>query len=150
MASYRKALALRPNYADAYCNVGNILRDADHLEDAVANYKRAIAIDPNLADAINNLGSALMMLGHLRSAISLFQKAVALKPDYAEAHRNLGLAFLLQGNWKEGWEEFEWRFRCNAKLFVWRTPAIAMWRGENLQGKSIFVYPEQGLSLIHI
>ena len=64
-------------------------------------------------------------------------------PEDPEAHWNLCLAFLLQGNWKEGWEKFEWRFKRTRKK--WRTPPLTMWTGSRLEGKSIFVYPEQGV-----
>ena len=72
-----------------------------------------------------------MKLGDLASAITCYHKAISLMPKDPEAHWNLSLAFLLQGNWKEGWEEFDWRLQRqdDNELCQWRTPAIAMWTG---------------------
>ena len=59
LASYDKAIALKPDYAEAYSNRGNALRDLKRLEDALASYDKAIALKPDFAEAYNNRGNAL-------------------------------------------------------------------------------------------
>ena len=91
IAAYRKAIALKPDYAEAYCDLGAVLGSKGHLEEAIAAYRQATALKPDFPEAYDNLGNALIKIGHLDEAISVFQRAVALKPDYAEAHCNLGV-----------------------------------------------------------
>ncbi len=54
LASYDKALAIRPDYADALFNRGVALQDLKRPEEALASYDKALAIRPDHADALNN------------------------------------------------------------------------------------------------
>ena len=87
-----KALAIKPDYAEAHINLGNALQELGKLDEAVASYRKALAIKPEFAEAHNNLGNALQDLGKLDEAFASYHKALAIKPDYAEAHNNIGTA----------------------------------------------------------
>ena len=89
MAYYKRALELKPDYAEAHNNLGNVLRDWVKLTEAVACYKRALALQPRYAHAHNNLGIVLQDQGKLNEAMGLYERALALKPDYADACSNL-------------------------------------------------------------
>jgi tetratricopeptide (TPR) repeat protein len=54
-----KALAVRPDYAEAHCNLGISLSDQGKLDGAVASYNKALTINPDYAEAHNNLGNTL-------------------------------------------------------------------------------------------
>ena len=57
--SFEKALAIKPDYAEAHNNLGNALNDLGQLDEAVKNaLSKALAIKPDYADAHNNLGNA--------------------------------------------------------------------------------------------
>ena len=49
MASYRKALAVEPDCAEAHSNLGNALQNQGKPDQAVASYREALAIKPNPA-----------------------------------------------------------------------------------------------------
>ena len=89
MASYRRALEIKPDYAEAHSNLGNALQDLGQLDDAVASYRRALEIKPDYAEAHSNLGNALQDLGQLDDAVASYRRALEIKPDFAEAHSNL-------------------------------------------------------------
>ncbi|OGT03402.1 MAG: hypothetical protein A2Z65_07845 [Gallionellales bacterium RIFCSPLOWO2_02_58_13] len=55
MTSYRQALKIKPDFVEAYSNLGNALRDLGQFDDAVASYRRALAIKPDYAEAYSNL-----------------------------------------------------------------------------------------------
>ena len=57
--SYKKALEIKPDYAEAYYNMGNALKDKDDPEAAIDSYKQALKIKPDYAKAYNNMGVAL-------------------------------------------------------------------------------------------
>jgi predicted O-linked N-acetylglucosamine transferase (SPINDLY family) len=92
MVAYRQAIRLKPDYAEAYSNLGKASKDLGQLDEAIAFYRQAIRLKPDLAEAHNNLGNALEGKGQLEEAIAAHRQAIGLKPDYAEAHNNLGNA----------------------------------------------------------
>ena len=45
--AYKKALAIKPDYAEAYYNMGNALKEQGKLEEAIEAYNKALAIKPD-------------------------------------------------------------------------------------------------------
>ena len=99
--SYHRALAIRPDYAEAHNNLGNALRDLGKREESVASYHRALAIKPDYAEAHYNLGVALSDLGELEEAVASYRRALEIRPDIAEAQYNLGVALSDLGELEE-------------------------------------------------
>ena len=85
--AYTKALSIKPDYADACCNMGNALQDQGKLDEAIEAYTKALSIKPT-AEAHNNMGNALQDKGKLDEAIEAYTKALSIKPDFAEAYNN--------------------------------------------------------------
>lgn len=98
---YRRALAQRPDYADAHCNLGAALANLGQLEEAEQSYRRAIAIDPGAAVACYNLGNVLRDLGRQDDAEQSYRRAIALRPDFAVAHYNLANLHKVLGRLEE-------------------------------------------------
>ncbi len=143
--SLKQAIRLRPGYATAYTNLGNVLTDLDHPEEAIAAFKRAIELSPDRPQAHSNLGFLLTDLGRLDEAIAACERAIALDPDYAEAHWNQGFAYLLSGDFERGWDKYEWRKRHPRFVGAYRDFAEPAWTGQDLNGRTLMVYAEQGL-----
>src|SRR2546421_700912 len=59
VASFRRAVELRPNFPQAHNNLGNALKEQGKLEAAVTCYRDAVRIQPDFAEAHNNLGLIL-------------------------------------------------------------------------------------------
>ena len=95
--AYKKALAIKPDYAEAYNNMGVSLRERGTLEEALEAHKKALDIQPDYADAYYNMGNAIKEQGRLKEAIDAYKKALDIQPDYAEAHNNIGLSLNQQG-----------------------------------------------------
>ena len=96
--NYKKALKINPYYADAYSNMGNVLKDKGDLEAAIQSYKQALKIKPDYAQAYNNMGNALKDKGDLKAAIESYKQALKIKPDYAQAYSNMGIALKGKGD----------------------------------------------------
>ena len=96
-ASFRRAINLNPNYADAYNNLGASLSKQGKAVEAVSAYQKAINLNPSYADAYNNLGVALFEQGKTAEAIIAYQKAISFNPKYATAYNNLGAVLGEQG-----------------------------------------------------
>ena len=145
LACYDKALTSKPDYTDAYLNMGNALRELGRPDAAAVSFQKAIVLDRDLFEAHNNLGNILMELVHLEAATASYATAIGLKPDDPGAHKNLGIISLLQGDFETGWPEYSWRRLEDDPVFKVRNYKPPFWDGEDLTGKTIFVYPEQGL-----
>ena len=95
--SYRRALALQPDYAEACNNLGFTLHCQGRLDEAASSYQRALALRPAYTEALVNLGNVLKTQGRLADAIECYRQALALEPDDAQAYNNLGATYLDQG-----------------------------------------------------
>ena len=98
----RKAIELKPDYADAHSNLGNIMKDLGNLKQAELSQRKAIELKSDFAEAYANLGGILKELGSLKEAELFTRKAIELKPDFAIAHSNLGDILLKKGKHIEG------------------------------------------------
>ena len=90
---YSRAIALRPDYADAYNNRGIALCSKGKVKQGVEDYHEAIRLKPNYADAYYNLGNVLLENGYHQHALTNYAKAIRLKMDYADAFIGGGLAY---------------------------------------------------------
>jgi len=95
--AFNKAVSIKPDYAEAYYNMGKVLTDQGKLEEAIEAYNKALTIKPDYADAYNNMGNALKDKGKLEEALEAYKKALAIKPDFAEVYDNMGSALNDQG-----------------------------------------------------
>lgn len=145
VASYDIAIAIRPDYPEAFYNRGVALQDLRRSEEALASYDRALALRPDYIPALRNRGIALRDLKRPREAIANYNKALALRPDDAESLLNRGMNALLTGDFAAGWRDYESRWDVeNAPARKLLAP-YPVWKGEDVRGKRIIIYEEQGL-----
>jgi tetratricopeptide (TPR) repeat protein len=145
IAAFETTVRIDPRHERAWLNLGNALVEADRFEEADTAYRVAIALKADFAEAHSSLGCLLSRQGRLDEALVEFDRAISIRPDYAEAHWNQGFALLLAGAFARGWEKYEWRKRHDR--FANTFPALEgpAWEGEDIAGKRILVYAEQGL-----
>jgi tetratricopeptide (TPR) repeat protein len=143
LAAHRQAITLNPNLAEAHYNVGNALRDKGQLDEAIAAYRQAIAVKPHYVKAHVNLGDALKEKGQLDEAIAALRQAIVLRPSFAEVHASLAMALLARGHFQEGWQEYEWRWKCEDFPPLGNF-AQTQWDGCPLEGRTLLLYTEQG------
>ena len=79
---YRKAIQIKPDFAEVHSNLGNILKDIGNLQDAENSYRKAIELNPYFADPLSNLGTIYKELGKLQDAENSYRKAIELKPNW--------------------------------------------------------------------
>ena len=95
IADLRKALALRPDYADALNNLGSLLAQTSNSPEAEADLRQAVAVNPYDAGARANLGRLLTAQGHTPEADFELERATKLDPESSDTH--LDYAILLLG-----------------------------------------------------
>jgi tetratricopeptide (TPR) repeat protein len=87
---YRKAIALRAGFADAWINLGVLLLEGrQHLE-AVVVHEEAIAHCSTSPLLYFNLGVAREELKQFDEALRAYGQAIRLDPGFADAHFNAG------------------------------------------------------------
>jgi tetratricopeptide (TPR) repeat protein len=87
--AYNTALNIKPDYDEAYNNMGNALQLQGKFEAAIEAYNKALAIKPDYAEAYRNMGVTHLEQGKFERAVEAYKTALNIKPDYAEAHRNI-------------------------------------------------------------
>ena len=100
-----KAIALNPNDARAYYNLGNAYVNKVQYDRAMENYNKALALDPSLALAYANRGGAYAKKGQYDRAIEDCNKAIALDPNDANAYYNRGLVYGIKGQYDRAIED---------------------------------------------
>ena len=95
--AYDRALAGRPDLADAHNNLGRLLHDAGSLPRAETSYRLAICADPSIALYWFNLGVVVEDQGRRAEAIAAYQRAIELDDHVANAHFNLARLLELAG-----------------------------------------------------
>src|SRR5437867_2494034 len=87
-AAYREAIALAPDYLDAYLNLGVLLCDAGRPADAVKLYHGALKQRPTEALLHFNLAIALEDLQRIDEALASYEACLQLDGAMADAHFN--------------------------------------------------------------
>ena len=141
---YQKALELQPDSMEATNNLGNCLAAAGERREALALFRKAIDLKPDSPIAWCNAGQMMKDLGLAETALRCFQMALRLDPNYPAALWNRSLCLLALGRLAEGWADYDWRWEIGPQIKP-RPFSQARWAGEDLAGKTILVWMEQGL-----
>ncbi len=78
LESCRKAIAIKPDYAEAHYNAGTALRALGRYDEALKSFDRALALQPKYFKAHNNRGAALEALSRMDEALAYYDSALAL------------------------------------------------------------------------
>ena len=81
--SYKKAIKINPDFAEAYYNMAIAQKVIGEFEEAIKNYKKALKIKPDYFEAHYNLGNILSEKGDKKAAINCYEYALQIKPGSA-------------------------------------------------------------------
>lgn len=143
---FRRALELAPASPRAHLCVGVALAYRDRLEEALAFFRDALAReerDGGDADAFLLCAACLADLGRTEEAIEVYERHLPDRPN-PEAHLQYAQALLAVGRFREGWSQYEFRWLRDSLLAQRPATGTPAWTGQDLRGKSILVFPEQG------
>ncbi len=73
--SFRQAIGIRPDWAEAHSLLGSALARAGNLTEAEAELRKAVALKPDYAEGWNYLGEFLKDRGKTQEAEECFRKA---------------------------------------------------------------------------
>ncbi len=93
--AYKKVLAINPNEAAIYNQMGNIYGAEKKMPEATEALTKAAQLDPQMAaKAYYNMGANLVNGGNSEQAADFFKKAIEADPNYADAHYQLGICLM--------------------------------------------------------
>lgn len=141
--SFKKALSLSPHDATTLLELGNTLNMLDKPHEAINHYMHVLEQYPYTKSALYNFGYSLKQLGRTKEALMVYKKTLELYPDYPLGHFAIALAQLALGDFENGWKEYEWRWKAYDETP--RKFSQPEWQGQDVTGKTIFIYAEQGL-----
>jgi tetratricopeptide (TPR) repeat protein len=145
LADYERALAINAVHLTGLTGKGQALGAMGNFAMALAALDRAIQIYPDHPDAHFYRGNVFRDQKKFAEAIANYDKALAIRPDFVRAQRNKGLVLLLDGDFGEGLRLYEYRKKLDPPIDA-RSYDAPLWTGrEPIQGKTVFVYIEQGL-----
>lgn len=110
--------------------------------------RNAIKMDPYYTQAYCELGEILKNMERLDEADAIYQKALSIEPQSHIVQVNYAYLLLKTGRYKEGWPMYEARHAPDVIAITGlKIPPcpFSYWKGELLEGKSLLVWPEQGL-----
>lgn len=102
IVSYNKAIALKPDAAAYYNNLGLAQIKSGANDEGMANLGKAAEMDPaNGGRYFFNLGAVMVNSGNTDGAVEAFKRATEVDPNYAEAYFQLGTAMVGKAQTKE-------------------------------------------------
>jgi TolB-like protein/Tfp pilus assembly protein PilF len=127
-----KAIALDPNYAQAYAFMGyafsltaQFLPNPALLDRAVEYLQKAIELRPMLSDSYSALGMTFIAMDRVDDAIGALKRALTFAPHDSFVHAALGRAYYIgKGLFREAAYEYEQAVN-DAQEGSWVAPALS-------------------------
>ncbi len=140
-----KALRLQPNDPDVHFVAASLSAEAQNFEAAIHHIETAIKLRPNWSAAYTNYGNYLAALDRQSQAVNAYDIALSFDPENVNAKVNRSLALLSLGDFENGWKDYRLRADSDAPYYSSMELCIPSWNGENVQGRKVLVWGEQGL-----
>jgi tetratricopeptide (TPR) repeat protein len=152
IALLQRALNYAPNSAVLYSNLGNMLWLMLAFDESMAAFRRAIELDSARPETFHNLGLLHFSRGDYPAALQCYDRSLALKPGNRLVLWDRTLALLASGDYARGFAEYDVRLDFeersmgfDVKLRTVRSIPLPLWQGEEIAGRTLYVYAEQGL-----
>ena len=142
-AAYRRALAIGPAPSAWRLNLHRALEALGRYAEDERQLREAATQDAGSPGVLAALGQALVSRGRPDDALQYFDAALAAAPDHLDARLGRARANFLAGRYAAAWPDF----RSRRRHVLWRAPSVTGrdWQGEDLRGRTILLYGEQGL-----
>lgn len=138
----KRALAIAPDHPMLLSQMGSILYELCRYSEAETVLRKSIAIEGEYSPSRGALGSVLSAQNRFDEAREQFEIALKIEPDYTDGIWNWSMVLLDHGRWQEAWPKYNERKTRLAPFFP-KMP-YPYWDGEDLNGKTLLVYGEQG------
>ncbi len=150
--NYNKAIELEPNNPNSYLKLGHIQHNMNKYDEAIISYKKAITLHPKFIQAYHSLSLIYTHIKEYEMAISVYDKVIKLDPLNNSLYFEKGLIYLKLERFKDAWSFYDYRYykvnksdRKEIKFHEELDKNIPVYSGQDIKGKTLYVYSEQGL-----
>ena len=113
ITSYEDAISKKPDFAQAYNNLGALLVEMKDYKRAISILNQAIEIKKDLTEAFINLGISYKNTSEPAKGILCHRRAVECSPQNVKALHSLGKMYSYVGQFKEAIECYEKALKIN-------------------------------------
>jgi protein O-mannosyl-transferase len=106
ISHYKAALSMKPDYAVALYNLGNVFIKKGEVDEAIEQYQKALHIKPDYVEVLNNLGNAFFNKKDYDKALIYFTRADKINPGQIDAKNNLANVWFVQGKTDEAISQY--------------------------------------------
>jgi tetratricopeptide (TPR) repeat protein len=89
----QKTIAIKPDYAFGYINLGNAYAGQHNFDKAIENYNIAARLDPKSPYPPYELGVIEEAKGDIKGAVACYERSAKLDPDFDNAWFNLAAGY---------------------------------------------------------
>ena len=153
-----KAIAIEPDSATFYGELGAILNKQGDSKSAISAYKKAIALNPKWENFYQSLGQILFANNYLSEAIEVYERAIAIHPEYSQFYRLLGDIFMRQNKLSLAESNYlkaielepanAFNYRCMGDIFrkkkAWQEAIKYYYKAIDLSPKTEYFYRNLG------
>lgn len=135
---YTQALAVNPNYADAYINRGLAQVTAVNYDAAISDYTQAITLDPKKPLSYVARGNAYFDLEKYQKAIDDYTQVIILDPNNPLLYKIRGSAYVRLKDYEKAINDYTQSITLdpkNAAAYVLRSSTYVFW--DNLPAAQI-------------
>ena len=143
----RRAVALAPDSPACWVMLGSSLAQQDQFAPALEALRHAHSIENTNGaggETFATLAYWLLASGQPEAALQMCASCLPAQPNPA-AHAQYAFALLTAGQFRQGWEQYEFRWfqdPLRAKRAPWIRP---VWAGQDLADKVLLLLAEQGV-----
>ena len=106
IVEFQQALALDPQCAAAYFELGLAHKKLGHREEAVQAYTKFIELIPDVADAYTNRGNLFYLQNKPQAALDDYNESLRLAPNDASVYMSRGQVLQYQGKVQEAMHDY--------------------------------------------
>jgi tetratricopeptide (TPR) repeat protein len=139
-------IPMNHGYAESWLAYGSILRSLGKYNEALVAFANAFLLDKDHSAAYSNYANTLREFGRPDLAINFAELAIKINPNDMTARLNLCIAHLMNGDFTKGWEYYDARWFYESDTSFKPILDGEEYNGtQDINGKDVFVYVEQGL-----
>ena len=140
-----KVVSNNPNNYNAYSYLGKCFQKRGLFDRAKEFFLKSLLIKLNNKMALNNLASLYEIQGDIKKAEILYKTSIENHINNYEALMALSICQLNQFNYKEGWENYKYRWDVKHTYEKYRTYNFRKLTVSDKKITSVLVWGEQGL-----
>lgn len=141
----QRARAINPFAVEPYNRLALLATRDPARPQVLLRLRQGACMCPDAPDAWYNIGVERGRGGDADAAARYCHRATRIHDGHALAHLNTALALLVQERFAEGWEELRRRLDSLEAAPFLRRFSIPEWCGEDLAGRRLLVWGEQGI-----